>query len=294
MSNKPLFRVKFALLFAMILWASAFVGIRYAGTEYSAGSLALLRYLVASLCMIPIYFKLKHRSQHNWREIVNAMLLGIFGFAIYNVALNQGEQTVSAGIASFIIGLSPVIVIIIASRMHHEHLNQAAKWGVAISLLGILLIAAGEVKNFKIGEGLFLVFISTISSAIYSVTQKKLLIKFHPIEFTAYAIWGGTLAMLVFTPTLWRELHHASLGPTLAIIYMGIFPGAIAYLCYSYAYKYMAASHAVTYTYAIPFFSIILAFIFLREIPTAFGLSGGVLALIGAVIASKNRIIQKA
>ncbi len=289
-ATKALFRAKLAMWLACILWASAFIGIRYAIKDYSPGAMALLRYLVASLCMGIIYANLRQRSKHRWKEVLAAMVLGVFGFAIYNVCLNAGEQHVDAGIASFIIGLSPLFVILIASWLYHERLNRFEKIGLVISVIGVIVIAVSEIKSFKIGEGMVLVLIACVSGAIYSAWQKKLLIKFHPIEFTAYAIWGGTFVMLIFMPHLWHEVRHAAIGSTLAIIYMGIFPGAIAYLCYSYAFTHMSASLGVSYSYSIPFIATLMGWIFLREMPNVGGMIGCVLALVGAIIVSREQL----
>ena len=40
------------------------------------------------------------------------------------------------------------------------------------------------------------------SQGVYFVMQKPLLARYSALEFSAYAIWGGTIFLLVFTPGL--------------------------------------------------------------------------------------------
>jgi drug/metabolite transporter (DMT)-like permease len=120
--------------------------------------------------------------------------------------------------------------------------------------------------------------------AIYNVSQKPYLQRYSPLQFTACAIWFGTLFLLVFTPDLIRELPAASLESTLAVVYMGIFPGAIGYVSWSYVFSRMPASRAGSFLYMVPVAAIIIAWFWLGEAPEPSALLGGVLILSGIVL----------
>jgi drug/metabolite transporter (DMT)-like permease len=214
------------------------------------------------------------------------MLLGIFGFALYNVCLNYGERTVTAGVASFIIGFIPVFVMLLASWLYHERLNHYVRIGLCVSLLGLFFILLGESKiHFDLG--VLWIMAATLGGGIYTLFQKRFLIRMNAIEFTAYAIWGGTLALLVYAPHLSSEIHRASYSATAVVIYMGLVPGAIAYVCWSYGFKHLNTAQAVSYSYWIPLCSILLALIFLHEIPSLTSLFGGILTILGAIVINK-------
>ncbi len=85
----------------ILLWASAFPGIRAGLDAYGPGQLALLRYLFASLTMGMIAFA-GRRSFHRprLRDLPGIFALGAMGFAIYHGALNHGQVTVTSGSAS--------------------------------------------------------------------------------------------------------------------------------------------------------------------------------------------------
>src|SRR4051812_15811907 len=96
-------KTKFALAITILLWASAFVGIRAGLQGYSPGALALFRFLIASVCMGVICLGFpENRHKINFTDTWRLFLLGAVAIAGYHIALNYGELTVPSGIASFI------------------------------------------------------------------------------------------------------------------------------------------------------------------------------------------------
>jgi drug/metabolite transporter (DMT)-like permease len=272
-----------ALLAVVFFWSSAFVGIRYALTDFHPGALALLRFAVASLCMLCLYVSLKTRRRPSLKELLAMLSLGVVGIGIYNLALNFGEQTVNAAIASFIISLIPVVTTVLAIYLLKEPFNWQIIVGSLISLSGLVLMGGSELLQAKLGMGFLLVCLATFSGALYTTLQRLLLSTFHPIEVTAFVMWGGTLCFLVFTPELISDLKTAHLATTLTTIYLGVFPAAIAYAAWSFLLSKMKASDAALYLYLLPLVSTLLAFLFLHEVPNTISLVGGLIALCGAL-----------
>jgi len=277
-----------ALVTVIFFWASAFVGIRAGLTGYSPGALALLRYGVASVCMIPLFLTTK-RHTFNLKDFGQFVLIGVLGFSIYNVALNYGEMTVTAGIASFIISLIPILITLFAVVFLKEKFTKLAWIGVLVSFIGIVIIAIGESDQATFDYGVLYTLIATIASALYVIIQKPLLKRFSAIEVTSYAIWTGTFCMLIYLPQLWQQLPHANITATVAAIYMGIFPAAIAYLLWSFVLTHMPASRAASFLYFLPVVTIILGWLLLGETPSLIAIAGGFIALLGTAIVNKWR-----
>lgn len=280
-----------ALLITLLFWASAFVGIRVGLTAYSPGSLALLRFLVASLCMLVIYFYLPAKKIA-WIDRLQLMLIGVAGIGIYNISLNYGELSVSAAVASFVIGLMPVITLILSVLFLKERPNYLVWLGILVSLLGLVCMILGEDAQISATHGVLVILIATVMGGIYSVTQRRYLRHYHPVAITAWVMWGGTIMLLIFTPELWQEIKIAHLPATISAIYMGIFPAALAYVAWCYVLKHWPASKASMYLYAMPVFSTLLGFILLHEQPSPLSIGGGLLALLGAVIANHFQTIR--
>lgn len=283
------FKVHAALVSTIVLWASAFVGIRIALPSYSPGPLALLRFLVASLTLAIIYSSLRIKKTVSWRDRMQLLAAGVAGIGFYNVCLNYGELYVSAGIASFVIGLMPLITVILSFLLWQERLKKGALLGIAISTVGLFILTLGEGFQPAMMKGVFLVLISALMGAFLTIVQKQFLKKYHPVAIISWLMWGGCLFLLCFMPTLIKEMPQASTYATAAVLYMGVFPAAIAYLAWGYVLKKLSPNQATISLYALPLISTALGYAILGEQPSLISLVGGAIALLGALIASRYR-----
>jgi drug/metabolite transporter (DMT)-like permease len=288
MQKPTLFSIKtqIALIIAIFLWSSAFVGIRLGLQGYSPGALALLRFLIAAVCMFFVFIRKPRRSQIPPKDLFLLVLFGALGLGGYNVALNYGELTIPSGIAGFMVSQSPLITMVVAVFFLREKFSSQVLLGILISIVGVALISIGESDHFKFDLGLLYMFFATLLNAFYSVLQKPFLRKYHAIDVTVYIIWGAALALLIFLPDLLHDMKHASHAATWAAIYLGIFPAAIAYIAWSYALAAIPASRAVSFLYFMPVIATFLGWLCLGEIPVMLSLAGGFVALFGVWVAN--------
>jgi drug/metabolite transporter (DMT)-like permease len=278
------FKAYLALFTTLILWSSALVAIRFGVQSYNPGSVALLRLLSGS---VMITFVLLHKRSHaslTWKEIAMILWLGFLVNAVYQTSLSFGEQTVTAGISAFIISTIPLYSTIGAVFFHREPMSKLGWLGVLISFLGIVFIAFGEADNFSLDFGVIYVLISAIAASVYILMAKPLLRKIGPLYFTAYTLWAGTLFVLIYSVDLIQDIQTAPLNATLAVIYLGIFPTAIAYITYNHALNYLSTTIATNWLYAIPLLTCVQAWLFLGEIPAMTAVLGGCVAIVGTVI----------
>lgn len=283
MSARTDFRTLGALAVTVVLWGSAFAGIRAGLEAYGPGPLALLRFLVAS-ASLGLYAALTRMKPPALRDVPGILLLGLLGVAIYHLALNYGEVTVSAGAASLLVASAPIFTALLAITFLGERLKIWGWIGMGLSFAGVALVAMGEGGGFQFSPSALLILLSAVSSSIYFVVQKPFFRRYSPLQLTTYTIWAGTLLMLPFLPGLVRVLPSAPLGPTLAVAYLGVFPAALAYVTWSYALSRSPASLVAPFLYLIPVFAIFTAWIWLGETPLVVSLVGGALCLAGVVL----------
>lgn len=285
--NNPKILVTLAIIAAIVFWASAFPAIRIALTSYTPTEVAFLRYIVASGILL-VYALIKQMSLPRSRDILALAFLGFTGFTVYNIMLNAGEMTVSAGTASFIISAEIGIISLLACLFYGEQLQIKGWLGVFLCIVGVGIIAFSKDGTLQFSTGTLLVFIATLSISIYSVMQKPLLSRYSAIEFTTYAVLAGTFFLFFFAPKAIFSVPSASIDANLAVIYMGIFPGAVAYLAWSYVLSQIPASVAGSYLSIIPLVALFISWLWLGEVPTIIAGGGGAVIFVGVLLVNQD------
>ena len=212
---------------AILFWASAFPAISVALSAYTPTEVAFLRYIAASGVLL-VYALVKRMPLPRSKDIPAIAFLGLMGFTVYNIALNAGQITVSPGTASFIISSEIGIISLLACLFYQERLQTKGWLGVFLCIVGVGIIALSKNGTLQFSWGSLLVFVATLSISLYSVMQKPLLSRYSAIEFTTYAILAGTFFLFFFAPKAIFSIPTATFDANLAVIFLGVFPGAIA------------------------------------------------------------------
>ncbi|MBT3301217.1 MAG: EamA family transporter, partial [Bacteroidetes bacterium] len=212
-------------------------------------------------------------------------LAGFVGITLYHLCLNIGEQTVTAGTSSFLVSAVPIFTALFSLFILKQKLNKWGWFGILISFSGIALISFSESGFGTLNTGTLLVLMAACSGSLYVIFQKRLLEKYTPLEVASYTFWFGTFFMLIFIPQLIHDIQIATTIATLEVVYLGIFPAAVAYVIWTYVLpKFPSATHITSYLYISPVLTMIIALIWIHEIPTIASIIGGFITLGGVIL----------
>nr|WP_193613478.1 DMT family transporter [Nocardioides lijunqiniae] len=279
-----------AVATTLVLWASAFVAIRHLGHDFSAGPLSLGRTLIGAIVLGALALS-RGLPRPTRREWVSLVTIGVLWFGVYNVALNEGEQRVDAGTAAMLIQVSPVLIALLAAVFLSERFTVYLGLGLALAFSGVAVIGLTTSPDADGGRDLLGVALCLVSAVVYSISlilQKPLVARLSALHVTWLACTIGAVACLPFAPALLREAGEAPTSSLLWVLYLGVFPTAIAFTTYAFALQHMTASSLGVTTYLVPPITIVLGLIFLDEVPPAMAYVGGALALVGVAVARRK------
>jgi drug/metabolite transporter (DMT)-like permease len=277
-----------AVAVTLVLWSSAFVAIRHLGHSFSPGALSLGRLLVGCLALGVVLLTRGWRTPAP-RDWLGLVVIGVLWFGVYNVALNAGEHRVDAGTAAMLIQLSPVLVAVLAAVFLKEKATPMLGVGLLVAFAGVVLIATSTSDGGRRDPvGVLLCLVSAAAYAVSLIFQKPLVSRLSAIEVTWVACTIGALACLPFAGSLLRDTAAASTGDIAWVVYLGVFPTAIAFSTYAFALSSMTAGNLSVTTYLVPPITVLLSWVFLSEAPPAMAYVGGVLCLLGVGLARRR------
>ncbi|MEH3154090.1 MAG: DMT family transporter [Gordonia paraffinivorans] len=276
----------------MLLWASSFVVIRFAGEHFSPGGMAFLRLAVGTVVLLVI--AARHRRPFpRGRSLALVVGYGVLWFGAYTVLLNWAERHLDAGTASLLVNFAPILVAVTAGLFFGEGFPRPLVVGMAIAFTGVVVIAVGGTgggSNDMLGIGLGLV--TAVLYAAGVLMQKAALREVDSVTATWVGCAAGMLATVPFAPLSAAEIADAPTSAVIGVVYLGIGPTAIAFTTWAYALTRTDAGKLAATSLVVPALAIGLSWVTLGEVPTVFGFVGGALCL-GGVAISRRRPRQR-
>lgn len=287
-ATPPAWKPLAAVGVTLVLWASAFVAIRHLAGDFSPGALSLGRVAIGSVCLgvVALGHGLPRPTRRDW---VSLVVIGVLWFAVYHLALNEGERRIDAGTASMLIQVSPVLIAVLAAVFLHERFTTPLVVGLGLAFAGVALIGlAASPDGHRDVLGVLLCLVSAVAYAISLVLQKPLMRRISALHVTWIACTIGAVVCLPFAGQLVSETRAAPASSVLWVVYLGIFPTAVAFTTYAYALTHMSAANLGVTTYLVPPITIVLGLVLLDETPPTIAYVGGALALAGVAVARRR------
>lgn len=284
-----------AIVATVVMWASSFVIVRWAAPMLPPLPMALLRLLAGSaaltvLVLVASRGKVRLPSP---RGLLLTAAYGVLWFAFYTLVLNWAGHWLDAGTTALVVNLAPLMVALGAGILFQERFPPGLFLGMAVSLLGIGLIAAAGGLGQLAVTGILLALLAAVLYAAGMLLQKVALRHTDPLTATWLACTTGTVSLLPFLGETVSQLQLTPPAVILGAVYMGIGPTALGFWFWGYAMNRFATGKVASASLAVPAVVVIMSALALREAPPAMAIMGGVTCLVGVAIAQLYRPVKE-
>lgn len=268
-----------------LIWGSSFFFIAVGLQGLAAEVITPMR-LVFGFLTLSLFPAARQRvDRSDWPRIV---LLGVIWMAIPLSMFPFAEERVSSAVTGMLNGANPIFTAAVAWGMLKRPPGTNQRWGLALGFVGTALIALpslGEGRSEALGVLLILIALTCYGFALNVAVPLQQKYGSLPI------FWRAQLVALAITIPFGLggiDDSRFEIVPVLAIVVLGIFGTAMAYLLIGGLAGRVGATRASISTYLIPVVAILLGVIVLSERVHPLSLIGSALVLVGAWLGSRR------
>jgi drug/metabolite transporter (DMT)-like permease len=264
---------------------AAIVASRFVVAEVPPLTLAMLRYAVGFLCLLPFALAALRgaRGRPPARDLLAMAALGTGQFGILIALLNWGLQTVAAAPAALIFSLFPLLTLLLGAALGREQVTPRLAAGVLLSIAGVALSLAPKLQAAHAGHwwGELAVFASACVGALCSVLYRPYLQRYPTVPVSAFAMLASVLFLAVIALGEGWPARIGGLGASAwaVVLFIGLSSG-IGYFWWLYALKHESPTRVTVFLALNPVTAAALSWSLLGE-PLAANMLGA-LALIAA------------
>lgn len=282
------------LALAGLFWSGNHIAARAGAGHVPPLAIGSLRWLLAAAILWPFVSAHVRRDwpaiKSGWKPI---LALSVLGGAVFSALQYTALQHTTALNGSIFNSFAPAIIVLVGAAAFGDRLRAINLTGIAISFAGVMVIVSrGDwsiLKAISFNYGDILLLVNMAVWAIYS-TFLRLRPPIHPLTFT----WLIAIIAGVTLIPFWAVEHaggfqlEASALTLAVIVYVTIFPGILAYICWNRGIEAVGAARGGVFLHLIPFYGAVLATTLLGEKLMAFHIIGCGMILAGVWFAARK------
>jgi drug/metabolite transporter (DMT)-like permease len=277
----------------LAMWSFNYVAAKTALRYFDGLTLAAFRIEIAGLILLPIYFLRRNRGKLTRRDVWTLSYLGWL-LCANQLFFTVGLAYTTSGHSAMILAIGPILVLLLARAMKIEALTTAKIAGMALAFTGAAILAAEngfDLRRSPTLSGDLITLLGTTCFTFYVVLSKRVASKYDSIEMNAVNVFASAIVLLPLAIFLavhrdWKSVPGEG---WMGLLYMAAISSVAAYTLFYWALRYMEASRVAAVNYFQPIGAILVAALFLREVPTRHLLLGGVLILLGVYLAERGK-----
>ncbi|UCF60609.1 MAG: DMT family transporter [Anaerolineaceae bacterium] len=300
--NEPDIPPVISLALAILAASTASILIRFAQADAPSLVIAVYRLTIASLILTPVLLsryrdELQAMTKH---ELLLTLVSGVFLSIHFATWITSLEYT-SVASSVVLVQTAPLFVALLSPLFLGERPSRFIFVGLILALFGSLIIGLSDACNWDEGlhcppiasffsgsamKGDLLALAGAAAGAAYIMIGRRVrsTVTLLPYITVTYGVASGVLIILMIQAGY--EPFGYSSQTYLWFLLLALLPQLFAHSTYNWALRYLSAALVSISQLGEPVASTILAYLFLREIPTALRIVGAVIILTGIAVAS--------
>ena len=288
----------FLLIILSAIWGSAFFAIKICLESFSPITVASLRLSIASLFLLFFFYIQKKKIFFTAQIIYLLIIIGIIGNFIPFFLISWAEQHIASSTAGMLMAIGPIITLVMSHFLTKSDKFTIIKFiSISIGFIGVLFIFStnsfGNLVEYNFIDLIakFLVIIAAFGYMLSNIIAYEKLNQLDSFSITTFATTFGAIFSIPFflIDISFNNYNYTfNYNSFLAVIYLGIFPTAIAFQFRYYITKTSGPVFLSYVAYLIPAFALIWGYILLSEKIGLNSLIGILLILIGVYL-GQNR-----
>ena len=274
----------------VVLWATGFIGARYAMPWAEPFTFLALRFGI-TLAIFMVIARLLGAPAASPRGRFDAMVAGALMHGVYLGGVFWAVRNgMSAGFAALIVGLQPLLTALLAGATIGERIGPRHWAGLALGLAGVVVVlwpklgAANGLPPVTLAAAL----IAVLAMSAGTIWQKR---RLGGVDLLAGSIWqyaGATLLMAIGSIAFETRQITVNGELVFAMAWLVLVLSVGAILLLMYLIREGSVSQVASLFYLVPAVTALMAWPLFGETLTPFQLGGMALAALGVALATRK------
>jgi drug/metabolite transporter (DMT)-like permease len=266
---------------AALLFGSLGVFTKLAYAEgWNVPSLLAARFGLAAITIAP--FAMRARS--SWRTFGTAFLIGAVGYTATTALYFPSIALLPAAVAAFLLYLAPALVAVLAVLFLRERLGARGIVALLLALAGLALLSSGALTGALSLLGVTLAALSAVSYAVTTVVARSVAQRMPWSHLSLGVCAGAAVSYLLFSVGTGRFAVPPGGAALLWAAGIGILATGVSLSLFMAALSHSSAAQVSVISTLEPVSTLVLAGIFLAELPAWTSVVGGLLIIGGAAL----------
>ena len=277
----------------MLFWGLSFIWSAQLLHSYQPVTIIFIRLIISSAILFALIFLMGRKEKIERRDYKLVLLSALFNPFLYFLGENYGLKFSSPIIAAVIIATIPVFSPLIGYLSFREKLTPINFVGIAISFSGVLVMLISRDLSFAVDtRGVIFLFGAVLSALLYSVTLKKLTLKYSALLLVANQNLVGIFLFLPFF--LACEAKSAIAVPLsgeiiTSMLFLSVLASSVAFVFFAHSVKLLGISKSNIFSNLIPVFTAFFSYLILSELFTIQKAAGMALVIGGVYLSERSR-----